>query len=63
MIPSRAAQANVAFVLSSLHESPSQGGVKEMLPANIMAQISRINEWIVSAGNPIATYSMKQEKR
>ena len=44
VIPRRAAHARAAFVLSSLHESISLDGVKDMLPAYKIAEINRIND-------------------
>ena len=53
VIPSNAAHANELLVLSSLQDSPSSLGVKDILPANNIADINLINEEIVSSENPI----------
>jgi hypothetical protein len=44
VIPNKAAHAKLDLVLSSLHDSPSSLGVKDILPANNIADINLINE-------------------
>jgi hypothetical protein len=63
VMPNNAAHARAAFVLSSLHESPSGEGVKLMFPANKMAETILIKDWIVSGAKPIVIYVLRIAKR